>query len=186
LIYVSSSTLAKGPEHINLNEGHPLAHTDPKSSAYARSKALADVMILEASNPPPLDTAATSWEGHLLTAALRFPIIYRTHDPVAIPGCLSALQKGQTTVQLADGKNLWDFCSIENACTAHSLLVQALLSTEDAAKVSGEAFNIHDGESHLFWDFARTVWKFAGHKPKNDHVTILPSWFVLGLASFLE
>lgn len=69
---------------------------------------------------------------------------------------------------------------------AHSLLVQVLVRFEDVAKVSGEAFNIHDGSPYLFWDFARTVWKFAGHKPRNDHVTILPSWFVLGLASFLE
>jgi sterol-4alpha-carboxylate 3-dehydrogenase (decarboxylating) len=188
LIYVSSSTLARGPEHINLTEDYPLANTDRKSSAYARTKALAEIMVLEVNNSFPREAVAKEapWEGYLLTAALRFPIIYGTHDPVAIPGCLLALQKGQTTVQLGDGKNLWDFCSIENACAAHSSLVEALLSTEDTGKVSGEAFNIHDGESHLFWDFARTVWKFAGHKPKNDRVTILPSWFVLGLASFLE
>ncbi|TVY64301.1 Sterol-4-alpha-carboxylate 3-dehydrogenase [Lachnellula suecica] len=192
LIYISSSALAKGPEHVNLDENHPLANTDPKSSAYARTKALADLMVLEANNPFPFSEPSvkeTSWEGHLLTASLRFPIVYGTHDPTTIPGCLSALQKGQIAFQLGSGKNLWDFCSIENVCAAHSLLVQALLNPKrspGAAKVDGEAFNIHDGSPHLFWEFARTVWKFAGHRPKNDKVTSLPAWFVLALASFLE
>jgi sterol-4alpha-carboxylate 3-dehydrogenase (decarboxylating) len=54
-------------------------------------------------------------------------------------------------------------------------------------KVNGQAFNIHDGDPHLFWDFARTVWKFAGYNPSSpEKVFAIPSWFAMGLASFLE
>jgi sterol-4alpha-carboxylate 3-dehydrogenase (decarboxylating) len=192
LIYVSSSTLARGPEHVNLTEDYPLANTDPKSPAYARTKAFAEIMVLNANTSFPSSETSikeASSEGYLLTSALRFPIIYGTHDLVSIPGCLSALQKGQTNVQLGDGKNLWSFCSTENACVAHSLLLQALFNPSTlhgAGKVGGEAFNIHDGSSHLFWDFARCVWKFAGHKAGKGRLIILPSWFAIGLASFLE
>ncbi|KAF4636516.1 hypothetical protein G7Y89_g1583 [Cudoniella acicularis] len=191
-IYVSSCTLAKGSEHINLTEDYPLANTDPKSSAYARTKALAEIMVLEANKPPTASESAAgekSWMGYLCTASVRIPMFYGTHDPMLVPGCLSALQKGQTNMLVGDGKNMWDACSVENASVAHSLLVRALLDPnrpQGAVKVDGEAFNIHDGSSRLFWDVARTVWSIAGHQPKNERVRFLPSWFALGLASFLE
>jgi sterol-4alpha-carboxylate 3-dehydrogenase (decarboxylating) len=62
-----------------------------------------------------------------------------------------------------------------------------LTTSEDTAKVDGEAFNINDGSPRPFWDLARTVWKFAGHNPpRNERFFNLPSWFVIGLASFFE
>jgi sterol-4alpha-carboxylate 3-dehydrogenase (decarboxylating) len=192
-IYTSSSNVARGPEHLNLTEDCVLANADPQSHTYGRAKALADIMVLEANDPLPSTGIArkeVSWEGHLCTGSLRFPIVYGTHDLVTTPGCLGALQKGQTNVILGDGKNLWDFCSVENAAIAHSLLARALLNlttSEDTAKVDGEAFNINDGSPRPFWDYARTVWKFAGQNPpRNERVFNLPSWFVMGLASFLE
>jgi nucleoside-diphosphate-sugar epimerase len=39
-IYISSSTR---PEHINLTKDYPLANTDPKITAYARTKPLAEI-----------------------------------------------------------------------------------------------------------------------------------------------
>ena len=124
-IYTSSSTLSKGPEHLNLTEDCILANADPKSPAYGRAKALADIMVLEANDPLPCTGIARkemSWEGHLCTGSLRLPIVYGTHDLVTIPGYLGALQKSQTNVILGDGKNMWDFCNVENAAIAHSLL----------------------------------------------------------------
>jgi sterol-4alpha-carboxylate 3-dehydrogenase (decarboxylating) len=133
LIYISSSTLAKGAEHLKLTEDYPLANTDPKSSAYARTKALAEISVLKANKPFPIDRSSpvASWTGYLLTSALRFPIVYGTHDPVGIPACLNVLQKGQTNVQSGDGKNLWSFCSAHNACVATSILARRLLGITD-------------------------------------------------------
>jgi len=187
LIFTSSSTIAKGHEHLSLDESFPLADTDPKASAYARTKAMADVMVLKANCPLPQADVGLDWSGFLFTGTLRLPICYGTHDTVSIPGCLRALRKGQTNVQLGDGKNLWDFCSTENAGNAHVLLTQALLTPKnDKDRIGGEAFHIHDGQSRPFWDYARSVWRLAGHKKKEERVTTLPIWFISGLAALLE
>lgn len=195
LIYTSSSLLCKGPEHINRTEESLLADSDPKAPGYARAKALAEKLVLSANEPlsdtPTITKEVISWEGYLCTGALRFPIIYGTHDLVCIPGALNALQKGRTNVILGNGKNLWSFCSVKNAAISHVLLVRALLDTQkrraaNLTMADGEAFYIHDGESHRFWDFARMIWELAGHKPKNVHIFHLSMWFVLGLSSFLE
>ncbi|TGO29562.1 hypothetical protein BPAE_0013g00130 [Botrytis paeoniae] len=55
LVYTSSSLLCGGPEHLNLTEESPLADSDPKAPAYARTKAQAEKLILSANNPLPLD-----------------------------------------------------------------------------------------------------------------------------------
>jgi len=68
-------------------------------------------MVLNANNAS-LSTKITSkeeegiCEGYLSTGALRFRVVYGTPDPVTIPGCLLALQKDQTNLQLGDGKNM--------------------------------------------------------------------------------
>ncbi|KAF2121686.1 C-3 sterol dehydrogenase/C-4 decarboxylase family protein [Lophiotrema nucula] len=187
LIYTSSSTMAKGREHLNLDESFPLADTDPKASAYARTKAAAEVMVLNANDPLPKADTGVDWSGHFCTGALRLPACYGTHDTMSIPGCLQALEKGQTNVQLGDGKNLWDFCSTENAGAAHVLLARALLAPrKDEDKIDGEAFHIHDGQPRPFWDYAKLVWKLAGHKKQGERITSLPVWFVSGLAVVLE
>ena len=46
-IFTSSSTMAAGPEHVDLDEGAPLADTCPGSHPYARTKVQADRMVLE-------------------------------------------------------------------------------------------------------------------------------------------
>ncbi|KAF1999683.1 NAD(P)-binding protein [Amniculicola lignicola CBS 123094] len=177
LIYTSSSTIAKGHEHLNLDESSPLADTDPKAPAYARTKAMAEGMA----------ETTLDWSGHLCTGALRLPICYGTHDAMSIPRCLQALEKGQTNVQLEDGKNLWDFCSTDNAGNAHAVLTRALLAPQkDEVKIDGEAFHIHDGQPWPFWDYAKSVWKLAGHRKPGGSIAALPVWFVSGLAAILE
>jgi sterol-4alpha-carboxylate 3-dehydrogenase (decarboxylating) len=167
-IFTSSATMAAGAQHLNLDESAPLAETDPRSHPYARTKAQADKMVLAANKSPhsEIETKA-DWQDQLRTSCIRLPIVYGDHDRASIPGALSALQRGQTNFQLGDGSNMWDFCSTENAAEAHILLGKAPLSESGvagSARVDGEAFNIMDDDPHLFWDFARSIWKFAGHE----------------------
>ncbi|CAG8982004.1 hypothetical protein HYALB_00004872 [Hymenoscyphus albidus] len=187
-IYTSSSTMAKGAEHLNLTEDCSLANEDPQMPPYARTKAIAEIMVLEANKPLKKPSRNSSWEGHLSTASLRFPITYGSHDTQGIPGCLNALQNRQTNTILGDGKNLWSFCSVFNAAKAHSLLASALLNPDSARPTAaGQAFNINDGHPRLFWSYARTAWKYAGHKPSlNERTWYLPAAALLVLASFLE
>ena len=70
-IFTSSAVMAAGPEHIDLDESTPLADTDSNSYPYARTKALADKMVLEANNP-----RSEGDKSGLLTACIRLPIVY--------------------------------------------------------------------------------------------------------------
>lgn len=184
-IYTSSATMAAGPAHIDLDETTLLADTDPQSHPYARCKAIADKMVLNANAPNPDDG-----EGGLLTACIRLPIVYGERDLVSIPGCLGALERNQTKVILGDGLNLWDFASAENAARAHYLLAVALMkrvTNPSAPEVDGEAFNITDGQRQLFWDFPRMAWKAAGWRtPAKGKAIRLAPGLLLAIAFCLE
>jgi sterol-4alpha-carboxylate 3-dehydrogenase (decarboxylating) len=187
-IFTSSSVLAKGHEHLNLTEKAPLANEDPKADPYSKFKALAEILVLK-ENDPLSNEAKGDWQGHIATGSLRFPIIYGTHDVMTISGCLERLQKGQTYVQLGEGKNLWDICSADNCADSHVVLAEALLSggTASGAKVDGEAFNIHDGVEIPFWTWVRAVWAYAGHNPtKPEKVITMPTWLAVGISTILE
>ena len=184
-IYTSSATIAAGSEHINLDETTPLADTCPGSNPYARTKAQADKMVLTANSFQHLDDNLG-----LLTACIRLPIVYGERDLLTIPGALAALEKKQTRFQLGDGKNMWDFCSADNAAIAHVLVAKAMLASRgdpSAPKVDGEAFNITDGERHHFWDFPRKIWKAAGWEPQpNARTQALPTGLAVIAAIVLE
>jgi sterol-4alpha-carboxylate 3-dehydrogenase (decarboxylating) len=192
LIFTSSSTMARGQEHQNLDESVALAHEDPRGHPYAKTKAQADTEVRGANTPRPssADNTKTDHEsmtGFLLTSCIRLPIVYGTHDLVSIPGALKALQKGQTNFQLGSGANHWSFCSVNNAVTAHLLVAMSLLAMDQTSRgVAGEAFHINDGETHAFWDFPRLIWKFAGHEDSGKRVWALPTRLALQIAWLLE
>ena len=167
--------MAAGSEHIDLKEDAPLADKISNSHPYARTKAIADKLVLAANNPTSLRTAC-----------IRLPIVYGERDLVAIPGALAALEKGRTNFQLGDGSNLWDFASVDNTATAIVLLIKALQNPPTAAKVDGEAFNITDGTRHYFWDFPKIIWRAAGHDVKEDKIRILPTRLAFIIAHTLE
>ena len=180
-IFTSSATMAAGPEHVNLDESTPLADTCPSSHPYAKTKAQADRLVLE------FNKAINKQKSGLRTACIRLPIVYGERDSLSVPNMLALLEKRQTNFQLGDGRNLWDFVSAENAATAHVLLAKALLAQHPAApKVDGEAFNISDGQRHLFWDYPRTVWRAAGDKVKAREIWIVPTWLALMVADMME
>lgn len=176
--------MVAGHTHVNLDETALLVDTVASSHPYARIKAQADTLILAASQ-----SASFATQRVLHTACIRLPIIYGERDLLGIPGALSALRRGQTGVQIGDGNNLWDFCSADNAAAAHVLLARALLlspSQTGASKVDGEAFQINDGERHLFWDFPRAVWTAAGKRVRREEMWVIPTWVALLMAGLTE
>lgn len=178
-IFTSTATMAAGSEHVNLDERALLADADPRSHPYVKTKARADKMVLAANRPLEKDGKGVR------TASIRLPIIYGERDPLAVLGALAALERGETNVQIGDGSNLWDFVSVGNAANAHVLLAKSLLRFS-GDEVDGEAFNITDGEPRFFWDFARTIWKAAGHKGENEKIWVLPTRVALPLAILTE
>ena len=187
LIFTSSSTMARGREHLDLSEDSPLADEDPRSHPYAATKAQADKMVLAANRPAP--PSATDASDYLATACLRLPIVYGERDRLAVTGTLDALIKGQTNVQVGPGDNLWDYVSVNNAGTAHVLLARALFGVLPAAhgkQIAGEAFHINDGERQRFWNSAHIIWRAAGWKGDPKSATVVPTWMALIVAQLAE
>ncbi|MCJ1368239.1 hypothetical protein MMC16_007381 [Acarospora aff. strigata] len=145
--------------------------------AYAKTKAIADAMVLKANSPA------------LRTAVLRIPGIYGEGDTNMIPRMLSTLRKGQQKVQVGNNKKLFEFCYVKSAASAHILAAKALLTKRgnpSAPKVDGEAFFITDGTPTPFWDFARKIFRAAGDTTDPEDVKVLPLWLMLVLASVGE
>ena len=189
-IYVSSTTIAAGRAHVNLDETAPsIDNDDTWAHPYERYKAVADKMVLDSNNPATTDKDKKV----LLTACLRLPLVYGERDLLSVPGCLRALERNQTGVVFGDGLNEWNFCSVENAAHAHLLLALALNdrltngAEPSRPKVAGEAFNITDGERRKFWDYPHLIWEAAGWQPPTEYKPLrFPPGLLLVVASIIE
>ena len=178
-VFTSSVTVYSGATHVNLDETAMTADQEVGSNPYARCKALADRMVLDANQPQETPNVK-----RLLTACLRMPLIYGERAAVGVPGALEVLRQGQTNVILGKGINHWDFAHISNVAKAHYTFTVALnnlftspktatatatTTRAAAAQVDGQAFNITDGQSYNFWtDYMHTIWKTAGWVPPTS------------------
>ncbi|KAL8994941.1 MAG: hypothetical protein Q9188_006926 [Gyalolechia gomerana] len=189
-IYTSSTTIAAGSAHVNLDETAPSIELDDTwVHPYERCKAIADKMVLDANNPTPTAKVPKT----LLTACLRLPLVYGERDLLSIPGCLKALERNQTGVIFGNGLNEWDFLSVENAADAHLLLAIALYDRcthgidDSRPKIDGQAFNVTDGVRQKFWDYPHLVWEGAGwQRPAEYRPLKLPPGLLFVIASVFE
>ena len=130
----------------------------------------------------------------LLTAAIRPSGINGEGDTMATYHMVAVYRQGRHNIQIGENDNLFDFTYVENVAHGHLLAAKALRSTAAAAtapldheRVDGEAFFITNDSPIYFWDFTRTVWKYAGNKDGLDKVWVLPRGLglAMGLASEL-
>ncbi|KAL8636340.1 MAG: hypothetical protein Q9228_006254 [Teloschistes exilis] len=176
-IYTSSWTVIDAPSIELATETIPIYTVTSRADYYAKSKAIADQMVLDSNGC-----------GGLRTLCLRPAAVYGERDGQMIPEMLKSLRQGQHQYQIGHNTNLFDFVSASNVALAHLLAVKALLSDPDKArpKVDGEAFFITDGRPIPFWSFPHKVWAAAGVELKPDEVTVVPPWFMLTMASLIE
>jgi sterol-4alpha-carboxylate 3-dehydrogenase (decarboxylating) len=179
-VYTSSVTVmaaSAGSSFVDLTEDAPRLTRSSRADPYARTKAIADAIVLAANNPD------------LRTVSIRLVSVYGERDNQMIPGVLDVLRQGRQRYQLGDNQNLYDTVSATNAAAAHILAAKALLAgiTNPAGpKVEGEAFFITDGAPEFFWTFLRQVWTAAGDNTSLDQVTAIPTWLLLPFTSALE
>ncbi|KAL8660021.1 MAG: hypothetical protein Q9202_006847 [Teloschistes flavicans] len=178
LIYTSSWTVIDAPSIVFATETIPIYTITSRADHYAKSKAIADRMVLDANGC-----------GGLRTLCLRPAAAYGERDTQMIPGMLDILRKGQYRYQIGHNTNLFDFVSASNIALSHILAAKALLSKPDKVgpKVDGEAFFITDGRPIPFWSFAHRVWWAAAEVDLNpEEVIVVPPWFVLTMATVIE
>lgn len=188
LVYTSSSVVIVGSEHHFADESSHVLNASSKENEYAKTKAIADTLVLEANNPDDETGKA------LRTACLRLTAMYGERDTQITPNLLGLLRRGENRFQLGDNSNLFDWVHVKNAAMAHVLAAKALLSEsasqeaeeDKAEKVSGEAFIITDDAPLPFWDLPRKMWAAAGHPISPSKVWVIPTKWALRSAMAVE
>lgn len=129
LIYTSSpSVVFAGKDEENINESTP--YPDQFLTAYQKTKALAEQMVLEANNET------------LATVALRPHLIWGPGDPHLVPRIIEHAKAGRLRL-VGKQSNLVDSTHIDNAALAHILAAEALAANADCA---GKTYFISNDE----------------------------------------
>jgi nucleoside-diphosphate-sugar epimerase len=129
LIYTSSpSVVFAGDDEENINESTP--YPDHFLTAYQKTKALAEQMVIEANNKS------------LATVALRPHLIWGPGDPHLVPRIIERAKAGRLRL-VGKQYKLVDSTYIDNAALAHILAAEAL---ETNAVCSGKTYFISNGE----------------------------------------
>ena len=136
LVYTSTPSVVFNQGHLcGVDETTPYA--TEVLCHYARSKILAEILVLEAND-------------HLLsTVALRPHLIWGPGDTNLIPRLLERGRKKQLKI-VGDGTNMVDISYIDNVVDAH---IKAAINLELYGTASGEAFFISQGEPVNLWDW---------------------------------
>jgi len=129
LIYTSSpSVVFAGDDEENINESTPYA--DHFLTAYQKTKALAEQMVLAANNE------------NLATVALRPHLIWGPGDPHLVPRIIERAKAGRLRL-VGKQINLVDSTYIDNAALAHILAAEAIAPN---AVCAGKAYFISNDE----------------------------------------
>jgi nucleoside-diphosphate-sugar epimerase len=129
LIYTSSPSIVfAGEDEENINESTPYA--EHFLTAYQKTKALAEQMVLEANNET------------LATVALRPHLIWGLGDPHLAPRIIERAKAGRLRL-VGKQNNLVDSTYIDNAALAHILAAEALGTNANCA---GKAYFISNDE----------------------------------------
>ena len=134
---------------------------------YAKSKAIAEQMVLAANN-----------EG-LKTCAIRPHLVWGPGDPHLLPRLVARGRAGKLRI-VGNGENFVDISYIDNVADAH-LLAAVTLDTGDAA--AGKAYFISQGEPVALWPWINGLFSGLGIAPV---VRKIPFAAAYGLGAALE
>ncbi|KAL1891875.1 erg26, C-3 sterol dehydrogenase [Sporothrix stenoceras] len=174
LVYTSSASIISDNKSdlINADERWPVIRGKEQTEYYSETKAAAEELVLAANDRVS--------PGGLLTNAIRPSGINGEGDTMAMYHIINIYRQGRHNIQIGENTNMFDFTYVENVAHAHLLAALGLRATTlaktaplDHERVDGEAFFITNGSPIYFWDFTRTIWKYAGNKDGLDKVWTL-------------
>ncbi|KAF6005890.1 erg26, C-3 sterol dehydrogenase [Brettanomyces bruxellensis] len=172
LVYTSSAgVIFNGQDVHNADESWPIPEVP--MDAYNETKAIAENMVLEASNT----------DDDFYTVALRPAGIFGPGDRQLVPGLRQVLENGQTKFQVGNNDNLFDWTYAGNVADSHVLATEKLLDEKTRSSVAGEKFFVTNDQPTYFWNLARTVWKADGHVDNFNIVLTRPVAIAIGYLS---
>ena len=160
-------------DYANIDERWPVVERG-KASIYAESKAMAEMLILQANGIQNEGKKST-----LLTSSIRPAVIYGEGDHQLVPSIVSCIiDKTESPFMVGSGTNMWDTVYVGNVADSHVLALENLLAEKPTA--AGEAFFIQNNEATTFREFCLQVWKtYNGHVPPfTVYVPVSLAWAI--------
>ncbi len=166
LIYTSSPSIVfAGEDEENINESTPYA--DHFLTAYQKTKALAEQLVLAANNET------------LATVALRPHLIWGPGDPHLVPRIIERAKAGRLRL-VGKQNNLVDSTYIDNAALAHILAAEAL---ETNTSCAGKAYFISNDEPLPMKDLINMILAAANLSPVTK---IIPTKLAYTVGMMME
>lgn len=160
LVYTSSPSVVFGQGgHQGADES--LSYPSEHLSEYARTKALAEQLVLGANSE------------NFFTCAMRPHLVWGPGDQFLIPRVLQKARIGKLKI-VGNGDNQVDIIYVENAAKAHVMALNGL-STNPA--IRGQAYFLGQGPIKL-WDFISLVLKKAEVDPIESQISIRAAYLV--------
>jgi len=166
LIYTSTPSVVFNSRSI-CNGDEQLPYTDRFLCHYARSKVMAEQVILAASDQT------------LRTCAIRPHLVWGPGDPHLIPRILDRGRKGQLR-QVGAGRNLVDISYVDNVAYAHLLAADNLAGVGTA---SGQAYFISQGEPVNLWQWIGDLFSRLDIAPLRSKISYPAAY---GVGALLE
>lgn len=138
LVYTSTPSVVYGDAPIEGGD-ESLPYPARYLTAYPKTKAAAEKLVLAAHEP-----------GRLHTVALRPHLVFGPGDPHFLPRLVDRSKRGQLA-RVGDGTNRVSVSYVENVAAAHVIALDAI--DPDDAPAGGKAYFINEPEPVLAWDF---------------------------------
>jgi len=168
LVYTSSPSVVFGNRSLNgVDESTP--YPNKHYCSYAKTKALAEAMVLGASKSHAID--AVSLRPHLIVGK---------NDPNLVPRAIEMAHKGRLKI-IGNGKNQVDIVHVRNVSHAHLLAAEKLVTSPSS--VQGRAFFIAQERPVFLWQFLNDV---LTKKEARLPTTQIPFKLAYGLGAICE
>jgi nucleoside-diphosphate-sugar epimerase len=166
-IFTSSpSVIASGKDLQNVDESIP--YPQIFHAFYPETKAQAEQNVRREGR-----------DSEIKTITLRPHLIYGPGD-TSLEALIIKKAKAGRLVQVGSGKNLADFCHIDDCVEAH---LCAALALERNAAISGNVYFISQGKPILLWEWIEAALKRNGLSPIKKKI---PASIAIRLGRFLE
>jgi 2-alkyl-3-oxoalkanoate reductase len=154
LVYTSTPSVVFNQHSIH-NGDESLPYADRFLCHYARSKVMAERLILAASDQ------------HLRTCAIRPHLVWGPGDPHLIPRLIERGRKGQLR-QVGAGDNLVDISYVDNVAHAHLLAADNLAGVGTAA---GRAYFVSQVEPVNLWSWVNELFTRLDIRPVHAKIS---------------
>ncbi len=164
LVYTSTPSVVFNREDIEGGDER-LPYADQYLCHYAKSKVMAEKIVLDANSPD------------LAVCALRPHLIWGPDDPHLLPRLLLSGRKKKLK-RVGDGSNLVDISYIDNVVEAHILAAKNLCGPRTAA---GKTYFISQGEPVNLWDWINELFTAMDVEPVEKSISFPVAYRVGGV-----